>query len=46
MAFFNMLMLFLTGDGAVRIFETFGNVLLLLLVLALICGVIKFMHQD
>ncbi|WAC14393.1 hypothetical protein [Dyadobacter pollutisoli] len=38
--------LFLTGDGAVRFIETFGNVLLLLLVLAAICGVIKFMHQE
>jgi hypothetical protein len=46
MGYFATLALFLTGDGAVRIVETFGNLILLLLVLFLICGVIKLMHQE
>ncbi|MEO6284089.1 MAG: hypothetical protein ABIN80_03185 [Dyadobacter sp.] len=46
MGYLTTLALFLTGDGAVRIVETFGNFLLLLLVLFMIYGLIRFMYQE
>ncbi|MCE6990010.1 hypothetical protein [Dyadobacter sp. CY323] len=40
------LAMFLTGDGMVWLVTTFGNLLLLVIVLFLICMVVKFMYQD
>ncbi|NIJ54001.1 hypothetical protein [Dyadobacter arcticus] len=46
MKYFSDFALFITGEGAVRLFASFGNVFLLFIVFFLICMVIKFMHQD
>ena len=42
----NELALFLTGDGVVWLVTSFGNCLLLVIVLLLIGMIVKFMYQD
>jgi hypothetical protein len=43
---FCRLAMFLTGDGLLWLVETFGNFLLLLIILLLIGMIVKFMYQD